>query len=67
MVVLGIDQNISGINRFVNQFKEWMKQREVNDTFDIESFKKKIFGYTESFRFNKVVSEYMTLVNKETH
>jgi len=56
------DKNIAGIKRFINRFKEWMS-REGNDTIDIESFKKKIFGYTESFKFNKVVSEFMTLVN----
>lgn len=58
------DQNIAGINRFINRFKEWMS-REGTDVIDIDSFKQKIFGYTESFKFNKVVSEYMTLVNKE--
>ena len=39
--------------------------REGDDEIDIEPFKKKIFDYTESFKFNKVVSEFMTLVNKE--
>ena len=58
------DQNISGINRFINRFKEWIS-REGDDTIDIEFFKNKVFGYTESFKFNKVVSEFMTIVNKE--
>jgi leucyl-tRNA synthetase len=57
------DQNIAGIKRFINRFKEWMS-REGNDTIDVESFKKKIFGYSQSFKFNKVVSEFMTLVNQ---
>jgi leucyl-tRNA synthetase len=56
------DQNISGIKRFIGRFKEWMS-REGDETIDIEGFKQKIFGYTESFKFNKVVSEFMTLVN----
>jgi len=58
------DKNINGINRFINRFKEWMS-REGNDEIDIETFKNKVFNYTESFKFNKVVSEFMTLVNKE--
>jgi leucyl-tRNA synthetase len=58
------DQNINGINRFVNRFKEWMS-REGADVIDVPAFKTKICNYTESFKFNKVVSEFMTLVNKE--
>jgi len=58
------DKNLVGIQRFVNRFTEWMT-RKGTETVDVESFKKKIFGYTESFKFNKVVSEFMTLVNKE--
>ena len=57
------DQNISGIKRFINRFKEWMS-REGDDVIDIEPFKKKVFGFTETFKFNKVVSEFMTLVNQ---
>jgi leucyl-tRNA synthetase len=56
------DQNISGIKRFINRFKEWMS-REGEDVIDIEPFKTKVFNYTESFKFNKVVSEFMILVN----
>jgi leucyl-tRNA synthetase len=39
--------------------------REGIDDIDVKSFQEKIFNYTESFKFNKVVSEFMTLVNKE--
>jgi leucyl-tRNA synthetase len=56
------DQNISGIKRFINRFKEWMF-REGEDVIDIEQFKSKVFSYTETFKFNKVVSEFMILVN----
>lgn len=58
------DKNIIGVRKFINRFKEWMG-REGTDIIDIEAFKKKIFDYTESFKFNKVVSEFMTIVNKE--
>lgn len=56
------DQNINGVKRFVNRFSEWMS-RTGDDVLDVEEFQKKIFAYTESFKFNKVVSEYMTLYN----
>ena len=58
------DKNIVGVRKFINRFKEWMG-REGTDVIDIEAFERKIFDYTESFKFNKVVSEFMTLVNKE--
>ena len=38
--------------------------REGDDVINIEPFKSKIFSYTESFKFNKVVSEFMVLVNQ---
>ena len=60
------DQHIVGIERFRNRFIEWMT-RTGEDTFDIESFKKKIFNFTEAMKFNKVISEFMTLVGKERH
>ena len=58
------DKNMAGITRFENRFIEWMS-RTGEYIIDLETFKKKIFGYSESFKFNKVVSEFMTLVNKE--
>ncbi len=56
------DKNINGVKRFINRFTEWVS-REGEDTIDIEPFQKKIFDYTEAFKFNKVVSEFMTLIN----
>lgn len=56
------DQNINGVKRFINKFKEWMS-RDGNDNIDIEKFKIEIFNYTEAFKFNKVVSSFMTLLN----
>lgn len=57
------DKNIKGIRRFIGRFKEWMS-REGDDVTNIDTFKEKVFNYTESFKFNKVVSEFMTLVNQ---
>ena len=56
------DRNIKGIRRFISRFKEWMG-REGTDVIDIEPFKKKIYSNTENFKFNKVVSEFMTFLN----
>ena len=56
------DRNMNGIRKFINRFKEWMS-REGDATIDVEQFKKKVFDYTVAFKFNKVVSEFMTLVN----
>ncbi len=56
------DAAINGINRFVNRFKEWMS-REGTDEIDVSTFKETVFSYTERMKFNKVFSEFMTLVN----
>ena len=58
------DKNMVGIERFFNRFKEWVS-RDGEDEIDVAAFQKKIFDFTESFKFNKVVSEFMTLVNRE--
>lgn len=56
------DQNIAGVKKFGYRFREWMG-RTGNDTVDVEKFKKQVFGYTEAFKFNKVVSSFMIMVN----
>lgn len=57
------DKNINGIRRFISRMKEWMS-RSGEEVIDIELFKKQIFAYTESFKFNKVVSSFMILLNE---
>lgn len=57
------DQNINGIRRFIGRMKEWMN-RTGEETIDMAKFKKQIFDYTESFKFNKVVSSFMILLNE---
>ena len=58
------DNNISGIKRFINRFKEWMS-RSGEDTINYDKFQDTIYKYSEYFKFNKVCSEFMSLVNKE--
>lgn len=43
--------------------REWVN-KTGEDTIDLTQFKKQIFDYTESFKFNKVVSSFMILLNK---
>lgn len=57
------DENIIGIRRFINRMKTWL-EKTGEETIDIESFKKTIFDYTEAFKFNKVVSSFMILMNQ---
>ena len=57
------DENIIGIQRFINKMKTWLS-KTGDDTIDIESFKKTIFDYTDSFKFHKVVSSFMILLNQ---
>jgi len=57
------DANIKGIERFFKRFELWTSENG-NDIIDIEKFKVEIFNYTDSFKFNKVVSSFMTFYNK---
>lgn len=57
------DQNIAGIRRFINRFSEWMS-RTGEDIIDLSSFRKMVLDYTATFKFNKVVSSYMILLNQ---
>lgn len=56
------DRNINGIKRFIKRFANWM-QKEGNETIELSGFRNDIFEYTESFKFNKVVSSFMVLLN----
>lgn len=60
------DENIAGVKRFIARFKEWINKPDCtgNDGINVEKFKRTVFAYTESFKFNKVVSEFMTLVKQ---
>ena len=57
------DENIIGIRRFINRMKTWL-DKTGEETIDIESFRKTIFDFTDSFKFNKVVSSFMILLNQ---
>lgn len=57
------DENIIGIRRFINKMITWMK-KEGDDVIDIDELKETVFNYTDVFKFNKVVSTFMILLNK---
>lgn len=62
------DNNIKGIERFISKMKVWLNN-EGSDIINLTLFKKTIFDYTESFKFNKVVSSFMILLkdNNKKH
>jgi leucyl-tRNA synthetase len=57
------DENIIGVQRFVKKMANWLN-KSGSETIDLSVFKKQIFDYTEGFKFNKVVSSFMILLNQ---
>lgn len=57
------DSNIKGIKRFISKMKNWFEIDGETD-IDLSDFKQTIFNYTESFKFNKIVSSFMIFYNE---
>jgi|GEM_PF-1530436 len=57
------DSNIKGIKRAFGKWQRWIEE-EGEEEFDFSELIKKIDGYTEAFKFNKVVSTLMEFYNK---
>lgn len=57
------DNNIKGIERFIRNWNNWFTETGT-DTIDYNAFENMIFSYTESFKFNKVVSSFMILLKQ---
>lgn len=57
------DSRIIGITRFINRLITWLTKTGV-DIVDLTSFKMEIFNQTKAFKFNKVVSAFMTFYNQ---
>ena len=47
-------------------YEKWFK-KEGTATIDLQNFKETIFNYTKTFKFNKVVSSFMILLNENKH
>lgn len=60
------DKGLVGIQRFIRRFAEWMS-KDGEETVDVKSFQDMVFNFTENFKFNKVVSSFMILLNKKKH
>lgn len=60
------DEHINGIRRFIRKMTTWLLERG-DDTLDVDALKKQVFAYTESFKFNKVVSSLMIFLNQNKH
>jgi leucyl-tRNA synthetase len=59
------DSKISGVRKFIGRFDRWTSSAiEQGEKIDLEPFIAQIDGYTESFKFNKVVSSFMEFYNK---
>lgn len=59
------DSKINGIRRFIGRFDKWTSSAiDGGEKIDLEPFIKQIDGYTETFKFNKVVSSFMEFYNK---
>lgn len=61
------DSSIIGVKKFVSKFATWMNSETGNDVIDIDEFEKVVFRFTETFKFNKVVSSFMTLLKEHKH
>jgi leucyl-tRNA synthetase len=60
------DQNIKGVERFINKFRRWLNDTG-NDTVHTSTLKTSIFKLTKSFKFNRVVSDFMIFYNYNKH
>ncbi len=59
------DEAFKGIERFDNRIKSWIsKASKDGKTISLDEFKKKMDYNFESFKFNKVISEWMIFYNQ---
>ena len=62
------DRGIVGVERFLKRFEEWMS-KSGGDRIEEEiyTFEAQLNKDTTAFKFNKVVSGFMTFLNKHKH
>jgi len=59
------DDGYKGCERFKNRIFKWLEYNELEAVeLDLEQFKNTIVNYFESWKVNKVVSEWMIFLNK---
>lgn len=58
------DQNFNGIVKFDNKIRKWFSTASnIGEKINTSEFELKIKKYFESFKFNKVISEFMIFYN----
>ena len=57
------DERIKGVRRFINKFYSYIKSEDGEDTLDVKAFEDKIYDLFTKWKVNKVVSEWMILLN----
>jgi leucyl-tRNA synthetase len=60
------DKGIVGLKRFFARMQFWLDALG-EDELDVSEFEKTVDGYVMNFKFNKVVSSFMELYNKNKH
>jgi leucyl-tRNA synthetase len=59
------DSKIKGMKRFIARFRKWTENPSKEGvSIDLSDLMKTVDGYTESFKFNKVISSFMEFYNK---
>lgn len=59
------DQHIKGVRKFFNRMKLWLDDAtDDGDVIDLASFEAQLDKDTRAFKFNKVVSGFMTFYNQ---
>lgn len=58
------DEKIVGITRFLGRMRTWLNNTAGGTPIDLTAFEKCLDHNVRSFKFNKVVSEFMTFYNK---
>lgn len=60
------DGNIKGIEKFIGRVARWFSTKG-NDSLTLTTLRQSVFAYTESFKFNKIVSSFMIFLNENKH
>lgn len=59
------DKNLVGVTKFIKRWRLWMRDnKEATVELDISKFKAEILDHTSKFKFNRVVSSFMTFYNQ---
>lgn len=58
------DSHITGIQRFIKRMAVWFSKEDGPDPVNFDRLRTSVFDNTEKFKFNKVVSEFMTFYNQ---